>query len=536
MLNLLLVDDEAYVIDDLEIAFPWDHYGIEQVYKAYSGPQAIKMLEAHRIDLVMTDIAMPVMTGLELIRQIRQTKPELACILLTGFAEFEYAKEAIEQGVVEYLIKPLDHKKLAACLEKTTGVLREQRQQADAYQQALSSFREHLPALQDKLLNELLDGRAYASESLQEKLEEYRLHIREGDTFSLLLVRLEERFNRYGEHSLTLFEYAVTNIASELFGDQFEVWHAKESQGYLVFVLQLSPGQRDLSKAELTDELSRRSRQLHANVNEYLKGGISAVLTTPGQFRRDLVSMHDSAVAALRSQVGEGSGFFLSLADLPKKVRFQSLSALYEPPTFNQLLESGRWEEFDERLKRLATEYETLQGATVEHLDEIQSVLMAAFHYVAHTNRVLLTELVGEDLSHKMLFRSLTQLLQWASRIANTLRDKLETRSVSQQEALLHTIEAYIDEQLSAISLQAIADHVRLHPVYVSKLFKQLKGMSISDYILRVRMDQATYLLKHTSDKIYAIAEKVGYSNSQYFIKVFRDQFGKTPQEYRDQS
>ncbi|MFS0728256.1 response regulator transcription factor [Paenibacillus sp. 1P07SE] len=536
MLNLLLVDDEAYVIDDLEIAFPWERYGIGKVIKAYSGIEALEAIESQPIDLVMTDIAMPVMTGLELIGRIRQLRPELACILLTGFAEFEYAKEAIKQGVVEYLIKPLDHKKLAACLEKITANLQEQHEQADAYQQALSSFREHLPALRDKLLNELLDGRAYASETLHEKLAEYRLQIREGDTVSLLLVRLEERFNQYGEQSLTLFEYAVTNIASELFGDLFEVWHARDSHGYLVFVLRALSGEPGLSSSCMTAELSSRSRQLHANVNEYLKGGISAVLTEPGLFRLDLDQMHGSAVLALRSQVGQGSGFFLSLADLPKKVRFQSLSSLYEPPTFYQLLESGRWDEFEERLNRLAAEYDMLQGATMEHLDEIQNVLMAAFHYLAHTNRVLLTELVGDELSHRMFFRSLDQLLQWARRIANTLRDKLETRSVSQQEALLHAIEAYIDAQLSSISLQSIADHVRLHPVYVSKLFKQLKGMSISDYLLRVRMEQATYLLKHTQNKIYEIAEKVGYSNSQYFIKVFREQFGRTPQEYRDQS
>ncbi|WP_020620787.1 response regulator [Paenibacillus daejeonensis] len=536
MLNLLLVDDEAYVIDDLEIAFPWQRYGIEKIYKAYSGLQALEMVERHPIDLVITDIAMPVMNGLELIARIKQLQPDLACILLTGFAEFEYAKEAIQQGVVEYLIKPLDHKKLAACLEKTTVSLIEKREQADSYRQALHSFHEHLPALKDKLLNELLERRPYTNDQLQEKLTEYKLQIHEGDRISLLLVRLEERFNRYGEHSLTLFEYAVTNIATELFGDRFEVWHAKASHGYLVFVLWPSLMQPEVSTPCMTAELSERSRQLHANVNEYLKGGISAVLTEPGIFRQDLVPMHGSAVSALRSQVGEGSGYFLSLAELPKKVRFQSLSSLYEPPMFNQLLEAGRWDEFDERLKRLASEYDALHGPTVEHLDEIQSVLMSAFHYVAHTNRVLLTELVGDELTHRTLFRSLTQLLQWARGIANTLRDKLETRSVSQHDALLHTIEAFVSERLSSISLQSIADHVQLHPVYVSKLFKQLKGISISEYILRVRMEQATYLLKHSQDKIYAIAEKVGYSNSQYFIKVFRDQFGKTPQEYRDHS
>ncbi|WP_341280642.1 response regulator [Paenibacillus sp. FSL H8-0537] len=534
MLQILLVDDESYVIDDLEIAFPWSDYGIDKIHKAYSGMAALQIIDSQSIDIVITDIAMPGMNGLELIKQVRDRGRSIPCILLTGFAEFEYAREAIEQGVVEYLIKPLDQEKLAVCLTKTIRLIELQLEKAASYEQAMITFREHLPSLKDKLLNQLIQGTRFSTETLNDRLSGCQLAFRDGDHIFLVLVRLEEQFTRYSLNSLQLFEYAVTNIACELFEDSFDIWHCRDSYDYLVFLLR--PKQEEVLPTTdfLNKLLKHRSLQLHHNVNEYLKGGISVILASPGKLQQDIRDMYEHATSALKKQVGKGSGYFLSLSEQPQAVFIRSLHVLYEPPALNHLLELGQWEAFEERLRQIEAAYSSLSEQTEEHLEEIRSLLMSAFHYIAHKNHSLLSDLVGQELVYSRMFRSVTQLIEWAEELCHTLRTRLEEQSLNEQNTVIQAIQVFVSTHLPTLSLQSIADHVGLHPVYVSKLFKQLKGISLSEYILGVKMDLAIYLLRHSSDKIYEISDKLGYSNSQYFIKVFRDKFDMTPQEYRE--
>ncbi|PYE45443.1 response regulator [Paenibacillus barcinonensis] len=560
MHQILLVDDESYVIDDLEIAFPWEQYRIERIHKAYSGMQALSILDEQTVDIVITDISMPVMNGLELIRQIKALKPNLPCILLTGYAEFEYAKEATKYGVVEYLLKPLDVEKLAACLEKTVLSIEDQIRRTLSYELAMNSFRQHLPSLRDRLLNQLIEGNRYATDALNDKLEHYQLPFHAADEVQLVLVRLEEHFTRHTTSSLQLFEYAVTNIACELFNSAFHTWHCRDHHDYLVFVLK--PTELDASIATSTpasdvdvqpaiasmecavaqeqmqyqhQNLTHLSLQLHHNVNEYLKGGISVILSHRGTLHSDIREMYEQAISALKKQVGNGTGYFLSIAESYRPASIRSLHILYEPPTFNHLLETGQWAVFKERLDRIKQAYSALPEQTEEHLDEIRIVLLSAYHYIAHKNHTLLSDLVGNEWSSRPSFRSVSQLTDWAELVLDRLRAKLEEQSFDEQHDVIQQIQTFVSSNLHSLSLQSIADHVSLHPVYVSKLFKQIQGISLSEYILSVKMDLALYLLNHTQDRVYEISEKLGYANSQYFIKVFRDKFGMTPQEYREQ-
>lgn len=538
MHQILLVDDESYVIDDLEISFPWDEYRIERIHKAYSGMQALSILDEQTVDIVITDISMPVMNGLELIRQIKAAKPNLPCILLTGYAEFEYAKEATKHGVVEYLLKPLDVEKLAACLEKTVLSIEEHIRRALSYEQAMNSFREHLPSLKDRLLNQLIEGNRYVEDALNDKLAHYHLPFHAEDEVQLVLVRLEEHFTRHTTSSLQLFEYAVTNIACELFNTAFHTWHCRDRYDYLVFLLKVSHCKQLPAQDQIEDQnqgLTHISLQLHHNVNEYLKGGISVILSQKGKLQHDIRDMYEQALSALKKQVGNGIGYFLSLQESYRPVSIRSLHILYEPPTFNHLLETGQWEVFKERLHRIEAGYGTLPEQTEEHLDEIQIILLSAFHYIAHKNQALLSDLAGNEWVPRVPFRSVSQLTDWAENMLDRLRMKLEEQSLDEQHDVIHQIKMFVSTHLHSLSLQSIADHVSLHPVYVSKLFKQLQGISLSEYILSVKMDLALYLLNHSQDKVYEISDKLGYANSQYFIKVFRDKFGMTPQDYREQ-
>lgn len=532
-MDILLVDDEQYVVDDLELAFPWHEYGVEKVHKAYSAYQALQAVEQFPIQILITDVDMPGMNGLELVKQLRQINRRIRCILLTGYAEFEYAREALQHGVVEYLIKPLDYGKLRAALTSTIKSIQAEIEQTFSYEKALQAFREHLPALKDKLLTELIQGKAYSTSALADKLASYHLSFREQDDIYLILIRLEEHFTSFGLESQLLFEYAVTNIACEILGERFEVWPCRDAYENLVFLLKCKDTGARPDTEKIMNQLFGNAHQLHYNVNNYLHGGISVILSYAGTFTKDIRSMYEDAQAALRQQVGNDKGYFISLSDKRDTSPVQPLMDLYAPPTLMHLLETGQWQGYKDRLHQIKIASSHLPAYSEEYLEEIRSLVLLSFHYIAHKNHTLLSELVGRELLDKTSFRSLTQLIEWGEALVDALQAKLTRESQSNQQALVKEMQSYIAAHLAEASQQAVASAVSLHPAYVSKLFKQVSGSSISEYILNLKMEQAVNWLRHSEMKIFEISDRLGYSNSQYFIKVFKEQFGMTPQEYR---
>lgn len=154
MHQILLIDDEPYVVDDLSISLPWTEMGFEQVHKAYSGYEALELLQRYPIDIVVTDINMPEISGIELIASIRSRWKHIRVVMLTGYAEFEYARKAIEEQASAYLLKPIANDQLVAVIGRLQEELRGEWETWSSYQRTMQTFREHLPLLRDRLLGE----------------------------------------------------------------------------------------------------------------------------------------------------------------------------------------------------------------------------------------------------------------------------------------------------------------------------------------------------------------------------------------------
>jgi two-component system response regulator YesN len=146
---------------------------------------------------------------------------------------------------------------------------------------------------------------------------------------------------------------------------------------------------------------------------------------------------------------------------------------------------------------------------------------------------------MGEDYNKMMEgipFRTVNQLRDWSLRTLNTLKADMDQETKDSRAALINEIRLFIDQHISNdVSLQSIADHVYLHPVYVSKIYKLETGDNLSSYIHRIRMDRAEHLLKNSQERIYEIAARLGYQRPHSFNHAFKKHIGMTPQEYRDQ-
>ncbi|HEX7057557.1 MAG TPA: response regulator [Bacilli bacterium] len=538
MIQLLIVDDEPHVVDRLANTIDWPSMGVEGVHTAYSGEEALNILSVNHMDIVITDIQMPGISGLDLIREIGKRWKAIKCVLLSGHAEFAYAQEAIRQGVDDYILKPVTVENLLNVVAKVIADLRLEWEERVSQQRIEQTLRENLPLLRGNLLDDLLKGRQYAETTLREKLRLLELRFSLNETCTLMMIRLDNDFTDYDFHNRSLIEYAIGNIAEEIFGGNFLVWHCKDAHDYLVFLLSPNP---DSGRGNLNvrHELQRASTQLQAAVKNYLKGNISISLSREGFFPRDIVKMYNSCISAMRQHIGNEHELIMTVSDEMEQVEIQTLNSLYELPTLTQLLEAGRWDDSVGKLKQIFKELGEKGTQSVELPLEVFFAISAAFAHITHKNGLSLSSVTGlanDNWFQEYPFRSLEQLEKWSMRVLNHLKDHMDQETKDSRKRIIHEVREFVEQNLAKdVSLQAIADHVHMHPVYISKIYKSETGQKLSDFVYQYRMEMASYLLAHTSHKIYEIAEMVGYQRAHSFIHVFKKHYGVTPQEYREQ-
>lgn len=536
MVQLLIVDDEIHVVDRFHDTVDWKAVGIEQVHKAYSGLEALSLLERFSIDIVLTDIQMPGMNGLQLIGEIRRRWHRTKCILLSGYSEFKYAKEAILHQTEDYLLKPVKEKELVSTIQRVKDKLQAEWEDVVSRQRLADTLKENLPLLRANLLNDLLQGRRMTESALRAKMEMLGFPGSAGESFELLMVRTED-FASYDADSLSLMEYAIGNIVEELFGERYDSWHAKDAHDYLVFVMMAKP-------AETAEHdpawFERAASLLQSAVKTYLKGKISILVSGQGGFPQELRDTYDRSVSFFRRRFGSAQELLMLLGEPQRmETEIQTLNRLYEPPTLIHLLEAARWDAIEEKLRAAFDELERKFSDFPEHLLEVYFSIASSYSYIAHKNGRPLGELIGDDydrMTGGTPFRSVQELKEWACRGLERIREDMDRETKHSRASLIDEIRGFIERNIfKDVSLQSISGHVHLHPVYVSKIYKHETSENLSDYMQRVRMEKAEYMLKSSAVKIYEIAAQLGYQRPHSFIHAFKKSFGMTPQDYRDQ-
>lgn len=533
-MQMIIVDDEAHWVDNLSMHKPWHTLGIEQVHKAYSGREALQILETHPIDIVISDIIMPEMTGIELIERIRLRDKKIKCIILSGHSDFEFTKEALRNQAVDYLLKPPTDKELFGAVKTAIDQLTAEWESISSFERTETTLRENLPLLRGQLLLDALHGHRMSIDEWNRKLASYGLPFNCGDS-ALLLVRMEEEFEQYKNNGQQLMEYAIVNMAEEIIGEFAEVWGVKEEHGYLAFLVQLKEGGSDVGKETILEKLAI---QLQYKVKQFLKGSLSIVMTEWFKLPEQLSERYRQASSYFMQIVGEEREFVMRVGDLEQNDSQGALDAIYQPPTLINLLEAGRWDAAEDKLATVFAELDERWSESLEHCMEAGFLIASSFTHLAHRNGRTLTKLLGEDiqpLQSGEAFSSISKLRKWSVGVLGKLKEETSNEVKDFRSLYVTKTQQFVEKNLHLdVSLRTLADHVNLHPTHLSKIYKIETGEGISNFVSSLRMDRACHLLRTTEKKVYEISTEVGYLDPAYFIKVFKRQFGVTPQDYRD--
>ena len=534
MFNMLLVDDEIDQVDVLADTIDWSKAGISQVYKAYSAMEALELVEIASIDIVVTDIRMPEMSGLDLARQLTERGVPVQAIILSGYSDFAYAQTAMKYNVSEYLLKPVNDAEILEAVERSCRRIREEREAARSKQEQARWIYRKLPVIRSNLLNELLNGKRLTQADLGEMEEDYGIRCKQGDIVHQMLIRLEDKFIRYTSNDQDLIKFSIQNMTEEMFGREFEMWSTRDPYGYLVILLK---------NKEYMPSVPSRIRQLadrlRQAVQSYLGGNITVLLSGSFRFWEELQETYRENVSVFRNIIGDLEGKVITAQRLrDMNVPAPSPSHVQRSASPSQLIESGYWSQAIARLEDIVDELVRQRPYSHDRLLEVIYAFSHAVVQYVHANGLTLRQIDDEQerLSNgSTQFQTARQFQEWAVGIIGKLRELKVHAEKSDRSRLVEVINRYIEAHYGEDStLQSLSDYIGMHPAYLSKLYKSETGIGISEYRHKLRMEKAVELLKQDQYKIHEISEWLGYQNPQYFSKRFKEEYGCTPNEFRE--
>ena len=507
MFKLVIVEDEDNIRHSLERYIPWGELGFQVVGAFGDGSDALAYLQNNPCDVVLTDLLMSRMSGLELIRNLYELQPQMKVVILSGHSEFAFAQQAIKYHVAHYLVKPVDEDELIEVFKNLADQLAEQQEEQVAAQTQNAELKQ---MLQRSFFRDLLSGRVASVNELNVylKLLEWDGVQNNSPLFAFEIRTAEQPLDETSE------ERPLENIFQRyLSADETCRVFRMEGRGnhWRVIFIGLTDG------ADLRKYCNKKMQQLTAALNDGAAGEFTFHLTHSVAQLTELLTDDTSPEEPAQMQPVDGT--------LCKNVVSEYKLLIVE-------LDLGSKDTLVHLLDGILYR---LKNASLEDVQFALKNLYSVVELEYRKRKINVWDITGGRFNFNHLYR-----VEDPEAIAASLKDDfcalcdgLKRYNASSQHSVVGRLVQYINEHLDEeVSHNAIAAKYRIHPGYMSRLFKQEMGETLSEYMLRKRIERAASLLKEGRYKIGDIAGMVGYSASSYFSIMFKKYTGFSPREY----
>ncbi len=530
--KVIIVDDEQHICRLIEALIDWEAHGLEVIGSAHDGSRAFQMCQELSPDILITDIQMPGLSGIDLIKKLHDQFPEIKVIIITGYSQFPYAHQALRYGVVDYLLKPIQKEELEHALQKGMELIdREIALPLEKESLALKSMQE----IKVNLLTLILNDAAQAPKihNLNRFMEEYHLKF-QGRAWQLLQV---EFILSNEENTVSVQDFLKNKIkdivVGELKGEHIEIVTALSGNSFFC----LLNGDKDsLEQARI--QLNQVKNKLLV-VNDILQRinftiGISSVC---GEFGR-ISDCVKECRACIHYKIMKGKNKIIKYSDIPA-VELEASYFINENfrKQFLKDVVDADSEAVSAQINELVTYLYRFSGKIDGNVVlEIYQMLVKMFFKGIQTFPISDFKEFTQDnlISQKEYFYSISGAFNYLSEIFEMLLKRCCEEKEDQNTQPIRETQLYIEEHyMEPVKLEEIARHVGLNETYLSSIFKKQMGKSLIDYLTYTRVQHAKELLINRNKSVNEIAEEVGFNDAKYFTKRFKKYTGVSPNEYR---
>ena len=523
MYKALVVDDEDYFREGFHYIIPWQDYGVTLVGDASNGEQALEFIRKEKPHLLFLDIQMPGMTGLELLRQLQLLELTPKIIIISGYDDFTYIKEAMQYKVENYLLKPLQQEELINTLNQTVEKL-----EYDAFSKIKE--RQGFTIIKHNTLSRMLNNGIHFRE-LREKTEFLGVDIY-GKQQYIAVTHLEMPVH-YTEHDCQLLNYAVLNISEEMLGG-LNVTIFPDYEGRTIVIWNSG----DTDTPYTSPYIHERLHEVIVSIKAYLKVNVWIALSQETLSYKGLPEAYKEAVKTLEYRFLLHDRPVLDVAELNQDRINRTGFPAIEYHLIETWLHSGKIEQLEGFIHELFIVIQqvntSLDGARTLLLELIVNIYSITRQSGKPLTSIkeqydgLIKDLVAGELDINRVERDLRAFIVKVIQLFNAIKppySKLVNDTISY-------IEHHLDKE---ISLKTLSHVMYANPAYLGRMFYTETGETFSEYLTKVRIGKSKALLDESHMKIQEISERVGFSNPTYFHTVFKRMVGITPSEFREQ-
>ncbi|MPL93141.1 Regulator of RpoS [bioreactor metagenome] len=527
--KVLIADDEFRIGMLVKALIQWETLNLECVDIVNNGEDAYRVICEKHVDIVITDIRMPRMTGLDLVAKVKETNKAFPFIVISGYKDFEYAHKALQYDVTAYLLKPIDGDELNSALAKICSELEVKAHEKDQEEIYLRTIQDKERLVRKNLLSDLIDGKDSVIHGLAEESEFNLEHMVARVLDIKLDCRQIEKTEKKQNHiTMEKVVFIVTDGLGPVVRDAIL---CEKPNMHLYCLLVYPP--------ELSKQAKNKVSMILGDIQKYLLGferyRVTIGIGVEAGSMEGILTSIQSVQHAIKSRIKLGTGRLIyaeNLRDLPpdavknylrgSKENFEASLDIYAPEKMQNCLNHMFEDLAEGKTVDWSCGYDIADKCArwffdwvEDHGEECEDLFESLSEKINHccTTNELQKALTDDLLAYLGGFREIQEV-----------KSKKPIRQAKQY------VQKHCGEK---IVLEDIADLVGLNPVYFSVLFKKEEGINFSAYLVNVRMDAAKELLVSSNETIAAIAEKVGYKDIRYFSRLFTKMIGIKPVIYR---
>jgi len=512
MYKLLIVDDNLIQIQSVIEFIDWEKLGIFEIHTATNGQEGLDTFLQFQPDIVITDVVMPIMNGIEFTTEAKKINPDSKFIFISCYEDVEYLKSAIISDVKSYILKPINPSELEKAVKK---IITEIENESQLHSMS-SLLNESLDVFRENFLYRFLYSRY-----IDENYLKSTLHNLGFDVYNLFAVAKTDFCGNGG-----LDSYSQISKANQILFSQLEGYAIIENEQKCVFVFMSQAYDNtkflkdvELSLSKYADEINQLSPVLLAIGLSHAKSSLYDIPTLSNQAERALEYCLTSA--------GESICLFEERSDLMISYEISDIR-----DSLIMLLKSADTDDIKTFLDAYYPSEINRNQAKTLCISVITTLQLLLVERNLNFNDMLGNSFVVWDKLDK--FDTISNTRQWLYNILDKTLEFIRNTENKNYNKIISEIKKLIDENYSKISnVEQISDEIHISASYAKSLFRKHTGMTIYDYLLKCRMEEAMKLLTDPGRKVYEVAEIVGYKSKPYFSEAFKKYFGKTPKEFQ---
>lgn len=533
MFKVIIVDDEEEVRKGIIKKIDWPKYNFEVIGEAENGREAVDLMEETIPDVVITDITMPLMDGLELSSLIQELFPTVKTVILTGFNDFKFAQQAIKYGVVDYLLKPVHPSDIGILMKKLQTTIENEIKEKEDIQLLRRHYNESLPILKEKFLTLLITDRLDA-EDAERKIKRFNLSL-QGNWFLASIISIEQsnaKENLLHHEDADLTELAVLNTTREIL-KKYGLGEAFLLNDNIV----IEAGFDMTDHTAAINKAFSMMEEIRQNIEKYYKIALTIGMGDLVDAVNKLNDSYKTALYALDYRLVLGGNKVIYFKDLEPLHRNRILFDENKENMLVSKIKFGTEKDVqrvaDELFDELAAK-SSLKEFQLYCIETVACITRLARDFDIDMGSILKNE---TNLFEQLLqFKSSEEIKEWFREICIKLSCHIALKRQNITQILLQKAKEYIALNYSdnELSIQKLADYLHISASYLSMIFKKEADETFLKYLVNIRIDAAKEFLFNSDLKTMEIAEKVGYPDVNYFSYFFKKNFGMSPREYKN--